>query len=710
MSLLTKVVLSFVVFVVALAGVNLVATSRIIDRRVRTEVETAEALFAKSVATRIAKNVRAKEKVPVTEIVLDEQGLRTEKIEYVLVFAKDGSVLAHTYLAPMPPLLRGLDNTFDASAKKATLLDKEGVYVWDVAVPVVEGIEQVGAVHVGLRGAYLDAIKHDIVRASLVASGIVVLVAFFVAVGVGILLVRPLERLTNEVEEISAGHWDHLRVLRAQVRGRDEVGVLGGAFSDMAASVLERTEAMRLVLDNVGDGLLTVGKDGVVSTEVSAEAQRWFGRPVPGMRAADYLFPDDPTSHARFELGFSELVADELPFELLADQALRRFVRDERVFELEYRQVFGETGALDRFLVIARDVTQRVQAEADRERSDEVHAVVGTMLRDRNGFRQFMHDVEDILRRLPAATELVVQKRDVHTLKGNLAIFGFRGVARACHRCEDDMAETGTFASPTHLEAIGKAWREALAELGAVVPLDDVANEVPLRQRDYERILRKIEERSAHEALLDVVKGWKLVPSTSLLQNLGKQAARLGQGLGREIDVQTLDHDVRVDLDRTADFWSNLIHVVRNAVDHGLESPEERSAAGKTPRGKLCLATYSERGGLVVVVSDDGRGIDWERVRAKAGLGPDADRARLLDVLFSDGFSTRDEVSETSGRGVGLGALRAACHARGVTIDVRSTVGKGTTFTFRFPADRREAPVHVFSTSVAPPRPAVRTA
>lgn len=704
MSLRTKVVLSFVLFVVALSAVNLLATARIIDRRVRLEVETAEALFAKSVATRIAKSVRAHEKVPITEIVLDEQGLRAEKIEYVLVFDKNGAVLAHTYLSPMPATLRTLDQHFDPSGKKVTQIDRDGVYAWDVAVPVVEGIEQVGAVHVGLRGAYLDAIKHDILRASLVASGVAVLVAFLVAAAIGVLLVRPLKKLTHEVEEVSAGHWDHLGILKAEARGHDEVGLLGKAFSDMAGAVLERTTAMQLVLDNVGDGLMTVGKDGIVSTEVSAEARRWFGRPRPQMPVSEYLFPDDPTGRVRFEMGFGELVADELPFELLTDQALRRFLRDGLVFEVEYRQVF-EGGQVERFLLIVRDVTARVQAEVERERSDEVHAVVGTMLRDRTGFRQFTHDVGELIARLRSETDLVVQRRDLHTLKGNVAIFGFASVARECHRCEDAMADSGDFAAPDAVDAIERAFRASLAELAAVVPFDDVANEVPLRVGDYERIVRKIEQHSAHEALLAIVKSWRLVPSASLLQNLGKQAARLGAGLGREIDVRILDHEVRVDLDRTAHFWSNLIHVVRNAVDHGLETPEERRAAGKPERGTLSLATYSERGTLVVVVSDDGRGIDWERVREKAGLGPEADRSRLVDVLFSDGFSTKEEVSEVSGRGVGLGALRAACHARGVAIDVRTAPARGTSFTFRFPAERGEAPVHVSMVSVSPPRP-----
>ncbi|MBL8716933.1 MAG: HAMP domain-containing protein [Myxococcales bacterium] len=704
MSLLAKVVLSFVCFVVALAGVNILATSAIIDRRVRAEVETSEAVFAKSLATRIAKSTRAKDKVPITEIVLDEQGLRSEKIEYVLVFDKAGAVLAHTYLSPMPASLRGLSNAFDSSGKKVTRLEDQGLYAYDVAVPVVEGIEQVGAIHVGLRGEYLDGIKHDIIRASLVASGAIVLVAFVIAVLIGFLLVRPLELLTREVDAISAGRWESLEALKSHVRGRDEVGLLGTAFANMATTVQDKTRAMKLVLDNVGDGLMTAGMDGIVSPEVSAEAERWFGKPGKDQRIADYLFPVDEHARVRFELGFSELVDDLLPFELLADQALQRFAREGRVFELEYRQVF-ENERVDRFLVIARDVTARVQAEADHDRAEELHAIVGTMLKDRVAFRQFRKDVGDILGRLAVERDRVVQKRDLHTLKGNLAIFGFLATSRECHRCEDEMFETDGLLPAERVEHLAECWQRSLSELGSLVPLDDVANEVPLRAPDYERILRKIEQHSEHETLLSIVKSWKLVPAASLLASMGAQAKRLGTSIGREVDFHVLDHDVRVDIDRTADFWSSMIHVVRNAVDHGIESEEERRAKGKSPVGTLSLATYSERGSLIVVVSDDGRGIDWERVRERGGFPPNVDRRVLVDALFTDGFSTRSEVTEVSGRGVGLGALKAACDARGVAIEVKSAIGKGTSFVFRFPAEHAGPPVHVSNPSMMPARP-----
>jgi two-component system chemotaxis sensor kinase CheA len=146
--------------------------------------------------------------------------------------------------------------------------------------------------------------------------------------------------------------------------------------------------------------------------------------------------------------------------------------------------------------------------------------------------------------------------------------------------------------------------------------------------------------------------------------------------------------DVRFEAERWAPFWSAFIHVLRNALDHGVESPDQRLAAGKPAHGTLRLSMLIDGEHLTIDLSDDGRGVDWARVRAKAmdrGL-PHASEQELINALFSDGLSTAETVSDVSGRGVGLSAVQqAAQHLKG-SIQVLSTLGVGTTFRFRFPA------------------------
>jgi two-component system chemotaxis sensor kinase CheA len=134
---------------------------------------------------------------------------------------------------------------------------------------------------------------------------------------------------------------------------------------------------------------------------------------------------------------------------------------------------------------------------------------------------------------------------------------------------------------------------------------------------------------------------------------------------------------------------------VRNAIDHGAETSEARAAAGKPPVAKLGFFAEQRGADLVIEIQDDGQGIDWERIALKAREAqmPFETRAHLERALFSDGISSRDEVSETSGRGIGMGALKAACEGLGGSIEVESQRGVGTTLRFRLPNSPARSPV-----------------
>ena len=143
--------------------------------------------------------------------------------------------------------------------------------------------------------------------------------------------------------------------------------------------------------------------------------------------------------------------------------------------------------------------------------------------------------------------------------------------------------------------------------------------------------------------------------------------------------------------------------MLRNAVDHGIESPEERVAAGKSSAGRLALRAHQTTGDLVIEISDDGRGIDWEGVRDKAeALGlPTQTEADLVQALLGGGISTKLTATEISGRGAGVSACASACEALGGQISLESARGQGATFRFHFPADRGDSYL-VLATSAGP--------
>jgi two-component system, chemotaxis family, sensor kinase CheA len=215
------------------------------------------------------------------------------------------------------------------------------------------------------------------------------------------------------------------------------------------------------------------------------------------------------------------------------------------------------------------------------------------------------------------------------------------------------------------------------------------------RQCSGTSLSREVQDNGSRSKITAMIRSWKLEPARLSLDRLALKARVLSRSLGKrdlEVVVESPD-DLRLDPLHWRSFWSALIQVIRNAVDHGIESPEEREAAGKRTNGRLTLATSRAGGRLVVEIADDGRGINWARVAAKArqaGL-PCETAEDLTNAVFADGVTTRDSVSEVSGRGVGLAAVRFACLALGGQIQLDSTLGEKTRFRFVFPAPTLES-------------------
>jgi HAMP domain-containing protein len=263
MKLSQKFTLAFLVVIVLFGGVSIVATSRLLDSRMRQEVSTSEVLFARSLATRIFRYVRDREPIPMTDLLFDEQQLRSEKIEYLLVTGGDGQVLAHTFLAPIPQELRNLDHYFGAGIKqRIQTIDSPSLYVVDVAVPVLEGIAPIGAIHIGLKGAYLESIKQDVTRVTVIATLAIALVAGLLAFFMTHLIVRPLRLLTQVANELSNGNID---VSVPDIRTKDEIRDLSEAIRGVIAALTtllgEFAEPAAPVVISSGASIVT----GVVS-------------------------------------------------------------------------------------------------------------------------------------------------------------------------------------------------------------------------------------------------------------------------------------------------------------------------------------------------------------------------------------------------------------------------------------------------------------
>ena len=467
----------------------------------------------------------------------------------------------------------------------------------------------------------------------------------------------------------------------------DDVIGLEAIVRERTSELDARNADLRLVLDSVGQGLMTVELDGSMGGARSAAVEALLGTEPADESFLDLLDRVDEMFGMHMRMHWDNLTDGFLPHELVLDQMPSRLSRAGRHLRFDFSPITDSEGELARLLVVISDVTAMVEREQAELRQREVMRVFERVMDDKAGFLEFYEEAEAILRRIesPQASG-PARKREIHTLKGISAIFGLESIAAACHTVETAVEEAAREPVVADAAPLRGAWDDLRADLDRLLGERQDSIEIP--DVEYEQLLHAVLEGEKGERLAARIRAWRFDPLSRRLSRLAAQVERIGERLGKPVQVELDDGGLRLDGARWSSFWSSFVHVLRNAVDHGLETAEERETAGKPTTGTVTLRGWRDGDAFVLDVEDDGRGVDWAKLRSIAverGL-PAITRKDLQGVIFAEGLSTRDEATEMSGRGVGMAALQAATAARSGEVAVLDRDGGGTIVRFRFPA------------------------
>ena len=217
-------------------------------------------------------------------------------------------------------------------------------------------------------------------------------------------------------------------------------------------------------------------------------------------------------------------------------------------------------------------------------------------------------------------------------------------------------------------------------------------------EEDPERQMKEISEAVAQlsrvttDLQLAVIKT-RMQPIRKVLGKFPRMVRDLSRKMGKEVRLELSGEETELDKSVIEEIGDPLVHIIRNAIDHGLEDPEERVRSGKPAEGVVRISAYQEGNSIVIEVSDDGKGIDVARVRDKAverKLIQPADAERmsepeLVNLIFLPGFSTAEKVTDVSGRGVGMDVVRTNINKINGSVDIRTAMGAGSTFVIRLP-------------------------
>jgi len=606
----------------------------------------------------------------------------------------------------------------------------------EVAVPVTsdEG-ETLGTIRYGLSTARMhEALARaqaerntDLLKS---VSWIALLVSVTTLVGLvlsriqAFRITRPVGDLTQAARDLAAGN----RSVRVNIVSGDELELLGSSFNDMVeelglsyenleelnhtlehkveartAEIALRNRDMRLVLDNVDQAFLTLAPDGRVTGGRSRVAGEWFGECQDGADFSEYIRGTSEGFGAAFHFGWSQVVDGFLPLALAIDQLPKQLTANQRIWSFQYLP-FLDADELAGMLVVAAEITERLTREREEAEQRELMQSFAKLMLDKNGFMSFLREPDDMVQSICSHAldaDPVHLRRTLHTLKGNAAAMGFSLVSALCHTIEEQTA-SGEPAEPASIVALSERWRLINQHVVQFMP-STAERTIEVPATEYAALIARLSADEPQAEALNQVLAWGLEPAARPLERLAKQGQTLARRLGKA-DIETVVRagSVRLDAGVWRRFFSELVHVVRNAVDHGIEEPAERERRGKPPNGRLIIGVRRSPTELTFEVADDGRGIDWEAMRAKAkerGL-PHTTRAELLAVLCHDGVTSRTEVTATSGRGVGMAAFKQCVEQMQGRLDVTSSE-LGTTWSMTFPIAAADRTSH--SGSVPPP-------
>jgi sensor domain CHASE-containing protein/signal transduction histidine kinase len=517
---------------------------------------------------------------------------------------------------------------------------------------------------------------------------------------------------------------------RVPSMGQDEVGDLSKAINAMLDTIDEKNRSMQEVIANVQSGFLMVDKDGVILHGHTEYCLKLFDRDsISGLPVADLLFGNDRQRRDRqtFDFLISQIFDDILPEETSAGQlpsSTCSSLKDgNRWFAINVKAIREDNGTVKSVLFTISDVT----AIKDTERKVEEIQALLQILRSKEVFGAFIDDLPENLDRLRLYVGIAPQasqqnhsnqanrssvnggfddtrpldaRKLLHTLKGNFAMFGLSEIARRIHQIED-MHEL----TVEQIDSIESACTKYLNEYDELLGIRYGSQ----REASYSissAVLEKL-NHIAHQstftsmqlrkAISHFIQAAKLTRIDKALEPIARAGELLAHRLGKDVDIRIEPSPLLVDYATCHGIFEALINSIRNAIDHGIEQPEQRQS--KPKRGSIIVRASRTPNDLVIEVCDDGRGIDFERLSKvinDKGICSykkfnALSESEKLEFLFQGNISTAEIVSEISGRGLGLAGLRNEARNLGGDVHIVTSHGKGTTITVSIPLRRREA-------------------
>ncbi len=620
-----------------------------------------------------------------------------------------------TYIGNTLPLNTYVEKVFKTKKTGYSRIykDKEGLWI-SAFSPILDARNKVVAIleidyqaNKEFNAAKLDIIKL-IVYPLIVLIGVAWILGFFL----GNKMTKPVRKLTDIANRVAKGELD----ITIETKSTDEIGQLNYQMGEMITEIKEsrknledyaknletkvevRTQELNetntllsAILNSLDQALFIFTPQGqCLSTYSKACLKLLEGNPE-GKYIWDYLRVEDKG----YTVDWNENLFNEvIPFNDMAALGPKEFTHSEALaISLNYRPVRDEEKKIMYTVGIATDLTNEhlanIKAKSAQQESDRILKIAQDKFETLKFAKQTVRIctiVDSIISTndLKNVSEL---KLSLHTLKGSLGFYKLDSLVSEIHHLEEKINETTNLANLKSdflsiKENLDQFYIEIESIIGSIKSEEMI--ELPLKVvEDFSRGLKNKDDIHFFETI------FLTRPLRDYFFKYTNRSKELALKLNKEVkDIEFNVNDIRVKNGKYEAAFGTFVHIFNNIVDHGIESCEERVACGKEAAGLIKFeGVLIENEKIRVSISDDGRGIDPNVIREKwsqANRESDVDLendTEVLSLIFEESFSTSVDVSELSGRGVGLSATKAEIEALGGSISVKSVVGKGTTFT-----------------------------
>ncbi len=481
---------------------------------------------------------------------------------------------------------------------------------------------------------------------------------------------------------------------------------------ELEIKVKDQTSEIRDLLDNTGQGILSFDEALTIQQHASRAAFMIFQKKVFGENILELMFSERYDEMA----GYMEIIFKSGgAMRLVKDMLPKEFKKNERTYDLEYRWIPPGKKTPAQVMLILTDVTTRRKLQKMLEKDELRNQKIIGIAVDRHGFLRFfngvqnrLNSVDQLLKDAKGQNTIIELSTHFHTIKGGLSSYSFFGLAEFAHSAEDlledlirkneSLNSENTAKLLNISETLRAQFRSEVFELGDLVPSQflqvNSRGFYTIAEEKIECLEQMLTEKTTNDPELKaMLTEIKKQPLRNTVKKLSSDAKYIAYQQRKQIEVKYSGEDTQIIHAKLETFLSNLTHLVRNAVHHGIEPPIERKKLGKPETGTISIDISLKDSVFRLVFADDGKGIATSALKQRAvekGLLDDekvksVTKSELLRMILLPSFSTAVEVSTFSGRGIGMHALASSVSGLGGTIEIESQTGQGTTFSIAIP-------------------------